>query len=208
MYYISHLSICLPVCLSVCLSVRLYVCLSMALQPFVWPLPLCNFLILYTVGKTPWTGGSARHKAATCTHDSTDTEKTHTDIHASGGIRTHDPSVWAGEDSSCLRPSGHCDRHIVVSYYATYKIDNVLLRACPPIITPKRRVLERFDKDKIYNTIFQSVNTTYHHKWQLVSLLLWWLFIIQHVSTYIRSSSGIIWDYKGCTAIKYYNYLS
>jgi hypothetical protein len=25
-------------------------------------------------------------------------------------IRTHDPSVWAGEDISCLRSCGHCDR--------------------------------------------------------------------------------------------------
>jgi hypothetical protein len=32
------------------------------------------------------------------------------DIHASTGIRTHDPSVWAGEDISCLRPCSHCDR--------------------------------------------------------------------------------------------------
>jgi hypothetical protein len=34
----------------------------------------------------------------------------HTDIHPLNWIRTHDPSVWAGEDSSCLRPRGHCDR--------------------------------------------------------------------------------------------------
>jgi hypothetical protein len=33
-----------------------------------------------------------------------------TDIHASSGIRTRDPSVQAGEDSSCLRPRGHCYR--------------------------------------------------------------------------------------------------
>jgi hypothetical protein len=26
------------------------------------------------------------------------------------GIRTHDPSVRASEDSSCLRLRGHCDR--------------------------------------------------------------------------------------------------
>jgi hypothetical protein len=31
-------------------------------------------------------------------------------IHASSGIRTHDLSVGAAEDSSCLRPRGHCDR--------------------------------------------------------------------------------------------------
>jgi hypothetical protein len=29
-----------------------------------------------------------------------------TDIHASSGIGTHDPSVRAGEGGSCLRPRG------------------------------------------------------------------------------------------------------
>jgi hypothetical protein len=38
------------------------------------------------------------------------TEQTHTDIHASSGIGTHDPSVGACEDISYLRPRGHCDR--------------------------------------------------------------------------------------------------
>jgi hypothetical protein len=49
--------------------------------------------------------------AATYTQNSTDTEQTHTNIHASSGIRTHDPNVWAGEDSSCLRLRIHWDRH-------------------------------------------------------------------------------------------------
>jgi hypothetical protein len=31
-------------------------------------------------------------------------------MHASTGIRTHDLSVGASEDSSCLRLRGHCDR--------------------------------------------------------------------------------------------------
>jgi hypothetical protein len=31
-------------------------------------------------------------------------------MRASSGIRTHDPSVWAGEDSLCFRMRGHCDR--------------------------------------------------------------------------------------------------
>jgi hypothetical protein len=35
-----------------------------------------------------------------------------TDIHALSGIRIYDPSVRASEDSSCLRPRGHCDRLI------------------------------------------------------------------------------------------------
>jgi hypothetical protein len=34
-----------------------------------------------------------------------------TDIYALSGIRTHDPSVRVSENSSCLRPRGHCDRH-------------------------------------------------------------------------------------------------
>jgi hypothetical protein len=37
--------------------------------------------------------------------------KTHKDIHASSGIRNNDPSLPAGEDGSCLRPLGHCDRY-------------------------------------------------------------------------------------------------
>jgi hypothetical protein len=34
----------------------------------------------------------------------------HRIIHASRGIRTRDPRVRAGEDGSCLRPGGHCNR--------------------------------------------------------------------------------------------------
>jgi hypothetical protein len=35
---------------------------------------------------------------------------THRDIHGLSGIRTHDPRFRVSEDSSCLRPRGHCDR--------------------------------------------------------------------------------------------------
>jgi hypothetical protein len=54
-------------------------------------------------------GGSARRKAPTYTQNNTSTELTHTDIDALSGIRTHDPSVRAGEDDSSLRLRGHCD---------------------------------------------------------------------------------------------------
>jgi hypothetical protein len=36
------------------------------------------------------------------TQDNTNTEEKRTDIHASSGIRTHDPSVCAGEDTGNL----------------------------------------------------------------------------------------------------------
>jgi hypothetical protein len=41
-------------------------------------------------------------------HRTIQTEETRTGIRASSGIQTHDPSVWAGEAISCLRPRGHC----------------------------------------------------------------------------------------------------
>jgi hypothetical protein len=37
--------------------------------------------------------GSARRKAGTYTQDNTNTEKTHTNIHALSGIWAHDPSI-------------------------------------------------------------------------------------------------------------------
>jgi hypothetical protein len=52
-----------------------------------------------TVGRTPWTGNQPVIRPL---HN--------TDIHALSGIRTHDPSVRAGEDILCLIPRGPYDR--------------------------------------------------------------------------------------------------
>jgi hypothetical protein len=49
-----------------------------------------------------------------------------TDIHALSGIRTHDPRIRASEDSSCLRPSGDCDRQCC---FIVYRIDCSRVRA-------------------------------------------------------------------------------
>jgi hypothetical protein len=51
--------------------------------------------------------GSARRKAATYTQNKL----------ALSGIRTHGPSVRAGEDGLCLRLPGHCDWHDHDIYY-------------------------------------------------------------------------------------------
>jgi hypothetical protein len=40
----------------------------------VGPWPLFSFLILYTIGRAPWKGGSVRCKASTCTPDKTNIE--------------------------------------------------------------------------------------------------------------------------------------
>jgi hypothetical protein len=73
----------------------------MALQPFVGPWPLFSFLILYTVGRAPWTGDQPIARYRINAHN--------TDIHAFSGIRTHDSSFRESEDSSCLTPRGHCE---------------------------------------------------------------------------------------------------
>jgi hypothetical protein len=104
-----YISVCLYVCLSLCLSIYI----SMALQPFVGPWPLSSFLIIYTVCRTPWTGDQPVSRLLP-THRTIQTEWTQTDIHASSEVRTHDLSVQAGEDSSCPRSRGHCDRRYIL----------------------------------------------------------------------------------------------
>jgi hypothetical protein len=74
--------------------------LSMALQLFFGGGlgRFFNFLILYTFVRTPWQGrylhtGQQKQRI----------NARNPDIHVLSGIRTHDPSVRASEDSSCLR---------------------------------------------------------------------------------------------------------
>jgi hypothetical protein len=84
---------------------------GMALQPFVGPWPLFSFFTQYTVGGIPWTGDQPVARPLP-THRTIQTQnKRHnTDIHALSLVPTHVPSVRASEDSSGLRPRGHCDR--------------------------------------------------------------------------------------------------
>jgi hypothetical protein len=37
------------------------------------------------------------------------------------GIQTHNSSVWAGKDSSCLRPRGHCDQLSLIQLILTVR---------------------------------------------------------------------------------------
>jgi hypothetical protein len=67
-----------------------FIHLSIALQSSLGPWPFLQF---------------SNRKAATYTENNTNTN-----IHALSGLRTHDPSAQASEDSSCLRQRGHCNR--------------------------------------------------------------------------------------------------
>jgi hypothetical protein len=56
-------------------------------------------------------GELARHEAFTQTDDNRNRMNI-ADIHASSGIRIHDPSIRVDKNASCLRPRGHSDRQI------------------------------------------------------------------------------------------------
>jgi hypothetical protein len=92
--------------LSFCIHGRI---ISMALQSLLGFGRFFRFLILYTVGRIPWMGISPSQGIYLQTEQHK--HRINTDIHALSGIRTHDPSVRAGEDISCRRQRGHCDRH-------------------------------------------------------------------------------------------------
>jgi hypothetical protein len=88
-----------------------------------------SFFILFTIGRTPWTGDQPVAKPPP-THRTTQTRNKRTDIHTFSGIRTHDPCVRPSEESSCLRPCGHCERLSPRMHYES----NIKLNACPSLL--------------------------------------------------------------------------
>jgi hypothetical protein len=70
----------------------------MALETFLGFGSFFSYLILYTVSKMTWTGGSARRKAAT-----NKGQHKRTYNHDSSAIRAQDHSDLVGENSSYLK---------------------------------------------------------------------------------------------------------
>jgi hypothetical protein len=88
----------------------LYYSLSLSNFTTLWNLvDFFSFLILYIVGRTPWTKNQSVARPLP-THRTTLTQNKRTDIHALSGIRAHHPSVRAAENGPCLKPRGNCDR--------------------------------------------------------------------------------------------------
>jgi hypothetical protein len=91
-------------CIYLSISLSIYLWLY---SPFVAPWPFFSSLIFYTVGRTPWTGDRPAAKPLP-THRTTQTRNKRTQTSVPRvGYEPHDPSVWGGEGSSCLRPRGH-----------------------------------------------------------------------------------------------------
>jgi hypothetical protein len=67
----------------------------------------------FSDGRIPWTSDQPIERPLPKPRTTrTQNKGIHTpNIHASSGIRTHEPNVRAREDSSCLRLRGYCDRH-------------------------------------------------------------------------------------------------
>jgi hypothetical protein len=93
-----------------------------------------------TCGRFPW-------KALTSVLNCQNTHK-HPCL---GGIRTHDLSVGAGEDSSCLRPRGHCDRLRSLSWTSSFTDS--------PFIRPYKNSMEVCDV--MHTGIYQYLGGTY-----------------------------------------------
>jgi hypothetical protein len=87
----------------------------MALPTHSGPRSLIQFHKLsYTDGSTPWTsdqplaGLLPKHRTT-----ETQNKRIHTqNVHALSGMRTHDPSIQASENSSCFRPLANRDRQL------------------------------------------------------------------------------------------------
>jgi hypothetical protein len=72
-----------------------------------------TFLILYKVGRTPWTGDQPVARSLP-THRMAQTRNK----------RTQQRLEWdSSEDSSCLRPHGHCDRPLKYLHIEKYVLE-------------------------------------------------------------------------------------
>jgi hypothetical protein len=86
--------------------------ISVALQPFVGPSSFYQFLNLYTVGRTPWTGNQLVARPLP-THTGQHKHRINAHIHPCFEWDSNPRSqCQRGEDSSCLRQCGHCGRHV------------------------------------------------------------------------------------------------
>jgi hypothetical protein len=92
---------------------------SMALPYHSGPRSLIQFRNHFSQkGGTPWTSDQPVARPLP-KHRTTQTQNKRIhrpNIHALSGIRTHDPSVRASEESSCLRSRGYCDRQFSRNY--------------------------------------------------------------------------------------------
>jgi hypothetical protein len=92
-YQCGYLSTCLRVCSPI--------------------LDVGHFLVCWSFTQSVgphWTGDQPVARPLPYIHRTAQTQNKRTQL-CLKSIRTYDPSVRAGEDSSCLRPSDHCGRH-------------------------------------------------------------------------------------------------
>jgi hypothetical protein len=96
--------------LNSCMAFHSFILSPMALEPFIEPWPLLQFRNLFYTGcRTPWTGNQSVARPLP-THRTTQTQNKRTQTSMPRvGFEPTAPAL-ENEDSSCLRPRGHCDR--------------------------------------------------------------------------------------------------
>jgi hypothetical protein len=63
-------------------------------------------------------------------------------IHSLSGIRTHNPSIRTNEDSSCHRPRGYCDRHVLRMRACFYQVSSNFVMEWVTLLCRTREVLD------------------------------------------------------------------
>jgi hypothetical protein len=105
--------------------------------------------------------------------DNSNTEETQTYIHASSGIRTYDPSVWAAEDISYFRPRGRCDQHQVYVHINTLFSNTFSLCSSLSITDQVSHPYKSRDKAIVLCNSFNRLKTErFHANNRKVSVLL------------------------------------
>jgi hypothetical protein len=119
----------------------------------------------FTDGRTPWTSDQFVARPLP-KHRTTQTQNKHIhtqNIHALCGIRNHDPSFRASEDSACLRPLGYCDQLLCIYIlHISRKFLNYKSTFCPLSLTPsfKNRYITSENTASLCQSACQTVIVT------------------------------------------------
>jgi hypothetical protein len=119
---------------------------------------------------TPWTSDQPVARPLS-KHKTTQTQNKciHAlNIHTLSGIRTHDPSTRASEDSSCLRQRSHCDRPLTI------------VRDRNNEQTPWSRVIEKLAVAQMF-TMWSNIYITRRISSQLTQARHWTPFLYRYI---------------------------
>jgi hypothetical protein len=122
-------------------------------------------------------------------NDTAQTQNKRAHIHNSSGIRTHDSCFRAGEDSSCFRPRGQCDRQENSWHYRKSNSDPLIVQNVAnhytDYATPANGNLKLSKPTHIQepapSRIFSKYSIFYRHLGRDINLLLTKMLLFEYV---------------------------